>query len=440
MSSSPTKPQAPRGVSPLAALIVGLPLAAGLVALFRYGPLKNTPVARYVEHEVQWVLVGFFCVALAALLLKWLRLRIEYDALDRDLLPRWDGKPIPVEKAPELLTSLKRQHERVRETYLGRRVHAALDFLVQRKSTAQFDEQLRYQADYDAMTQENSFGLVRFLTWAIPILGFLGTVLGITKAIAGVTPESLEENLGSLTGGLAEAFDSTALGLSLTMVVMFFNYLVERREQNLLGEVDRTIDSVLAHRFVCDAGEHDGPVNEMVRQSSQALASAIEALAARQAETWAGVLEQPQRQAAATYERMTEQLVAGLGEAMQRTLTLHEERLRVLEAQSVQAGTQLMQQLAGLAVAVRDTGREQQAALTRVAEGIAGQASLLAKIQEDETNLVHLQAVLHQNLAALASASNFEEAVHSLTAAVHLLTSRATAAPAPALTYPRRAA
>jgi hypothetical protein len=40
--------------------------------------------------------------------------------------------------------------------------------------------------------------------------------------------------------------------------------------------------------------------------------------------------------------------------------------------------------------------------------------------------------VLHQNLAALASASNFEEAVHSLTAAVHLLTSRA-GAPAPRL-------
>jgi hypothetical protein len=66
---------------------------------------------------------------------------------------------------------------------------------------------------------------------------------------------------------------------------------------------------------------------------------------------------------------------------------------------------------------------------------VAGQASLLAKIQEDESNLVHLQAVLHQNLAALASASSFEEAVHSLTAAVHLLTTRAGT---PAV-YPRKA-
>src|SRR5262245_15499809 len=438
MSSSSTKAPAARGTSPLVALVLGLPLAAGLIALFRYGPLKNSPVARYVEYEVQWVLVAFFCVAVAALLLKWLRLRIEFDALDRDLLPRWDGRPVAVDKAPDLLASLNRQHERVLETYLGRRIQAALDFLVQRKSTAQYDDRLRSPADCDAMTQENSFGLVRFLTWAIPILGFLGTVLGITKAISGVTPESLEENVGSLTGGLAEAFDSTALGLSLTMVVMFISYLVERREQSMLADVDRTADATLAHRFVADHGT-GGAVSEMVQQSSQALAHAIEALAARQAETWAGVLEQPQRQAAATYQRMTEQLVVGLGEAMQRTLVMHEERLHALEHQSVQAGAQLMQQLAGLAVAVRDTGREQQQALMRVAEGVAGQASLLAKIQEDESNLVHLQAVLHQNLAALASASSFEEAVHSLTAAVHLLTSRATAAQAPA-TYPRRAA
>ena len=74
---------------------------------------------------------------------------------------------------------------------------------------------------------------------------------------------------------------------------------------------------------------------------------------------------------------------------------------------------------------MRDTGREQQETLRRVADGIAGQADVMGKLQRDANDLVHLQAVLHQNLAALASASNFEEAVHSLTAAVHLLTARA---------------
>src|SRR5262249_34079396 len=85
---------------------------------------------------------------------------------------------------------------------------------------------------------------------------------------------------------------------------------------------------------------------------------------------------------------------------------------------------QLLQQLVGVAAAVRDTGLQQQENIRRVAEGIANQAAVLGKLQEDSANVVHLQAVLHNNLAALASASSFEEAVHSLTAAVHLLTTR----------------
>ena len=86
----------------------------------------------------------------------------------------------------------------------------------------------------------------------------------------------------------------------------------------------------------------------------------------------------------------------------------------------------ILEELHGLAAAIRDTGREQQETLRRVADGIAGQADVMGKLQRDATDLVHLQAVLHQNLAALASASNFEEAVHSLTAAVHMLTARAS--------------
>jgi hypothetical protein len=403
MGSNSSRPagQPGRGGSTLAAFLFGLPLAGLIIGLFRYGPLQASPLARYVEHYVQWAVVCLFCVAVGALLVKLLRLRVEFDALARDILPRWDGTPAGVEKASELLGSVNRQDERIQGTYLGRRLRAVLEFIGQRRGTAQFDDHLRALADADSVAQEGSFGLVKFLTWALPILGFLGTVLGITQAIAGITPEGLEENIGQLTGGLAEAFDSTALALALTMVCMFLTFLVERREMSLLEEVDGYVDRHLAHRFQAEGSG---------QTAGAALAQVVETLTSRLAE--------PEQRAADAYRHMTEQLVAGLSRAMEGTLKAHEQRLAALEQQSVQ-------QLAGLAMAVRDTGREQQQALARVAEGISAQAGVLAHIQADEANLVHLQAVLHQNLAALASASNFEEAVHSLTAAVHLLTSRA---------------
>jgi biopolymer transport protein ExbB/TolQ len=410
----------------VAAFALGLPLAAAVLGLFHFGPLRHSSAFRYVEYPVQWAEVVFFCCALGALLGKLWQLRQEMAACWTDILPRWDGKPVPVDRAADLLASIDRQPARVQETYLGRRVRAVLDFLCQRRNAAGLDEQMRTLSDNDALTQENSFALLRFITWAIPILGFLGTVLGITGAIAGVTPEVLENSMSDLTNGLAEAFDATALALGLTMVCMFLTYLVERQEQSVLETVDRVIDRQLAHRF------------ERGDEGTRALTAAVEGIVQRQAEVWAAAMAEPQRQAAEMLQQAQAQLLAGLTEGLERSLAAHDRRLAEMEQQTAQAGTQIMQQLAGLAIAVRDTGRDQQQALARVAEGIVSQAAVLSKLQEGESNLVHLQAVLHQNLAALASASNFEEAVHSLTAAVHLLTTRA-GTPAPRLAHGKAA-
>ena len=50
---------------------------------------------------------------------------------------------------------------------------------------------------------------------------------------------------------------------------------------------------------------------------------------------------------------------------------------------------------------------------------------MLAQLQDNEKHLHRLQETLNQNLAALAGVGNFEEALHSLTAAIHLMTARA---------------
>src|SRR5205807_1968447 len=80
-----------------------------------------------------------------------------------------------------------------------------------------------------------------------------------------------------------------------------------------------------------------------------------------------------------------------------------------------------------LATAVRETGREQQTSLAKISHEMAGLLDALARLQDDGKQLHGLQETLNQNLAALAGAGTFEEALHSLTAAVHLLTARAAA-------------
>jgi biopolymer transport protein ExbB/TolQ len=412
--------------------LIGLPLAAALLAGIHYSPLKHTVAARYVSHPAQWAVVCMFCTALGALFLKLWHTRSEFEVCELDLLPRWDGNPISASDAPSLLSALHKLPGRLHDTLLARRMTNVVSFVCQRRSAADLDDQMRALADTDAVEQESGFALIRFITWAIPILGFLGTVLGITAAIAGINPEMLDETLAPLTDGLAEAFDSTALALGLTMIAMFFTFLVDKQEQAVLGLVDRIVDRQLAHRFQRE-GVQTGPFVEVVREHTRALVRSVEGLVQKQAELWAHALAEPDRRVNEAHARTLEQLTQALRLVLEQTLQSHAQRLGEMEKQTAHANGQLVQQLAAVASTVRETGQEQQATLVRVADSVAGQAAVLGQLQQDAANLVHLQAVLHQNLSALAGASAFEQAVHTLTAAVHLLTARAAAANGPQL-------
>jgi biopolymer transport protein ExbB/TolQ len=407
----------------LPALLGGLPLAAGVLCLIHFTPLRQTPAARYVGHPVENVEVVMFCCALAALGVKLLHHAAERLACRRDVLPAWDGKPVPVAEASKLLAGLGRLPGRVQATAVVKRMTAVLDFLCRRGSTAELDDHLRALADSDAVALESSYGLIRFITWAIPILGFLGTVLGITAAIAGVTPDRLENDLNTVTDGLAEAFDATALALGLTMLTMFLTYVVDRLEQGVLETVDRAVDRHLAHRFERVGADTSG-VLEAVRQNAQVLLGAVEQVVQRQAEVWAKTLEEADYRRTDEEKRQQQRFSSALETALERTLHAHAQQVASLQKQTVDGSTRLLEQLATLATAVRDTGREQQAALVQVAEGVAAQAGALTQLQSGGRELARLETALNENLNALAAAQTFEQAVHSLTAAVHLLTAR----------------
>jgi biopolymer transport protein ExbB/TolQ len=317
----------------LAAFLVGLPLAAAILAAFHFTALRETPAARYVSHTVEQVEVVLFSCALGALAAKILHSLSERRAWKQPILPAWQGGAVPVAEATPLLAGLTRLSPRLQDTTLTRRVEAVLRFLCQRGSAAELDDHLRALADSDVIAQENSYSLIRFLTWAMPILGFLGTVLGITQAISGVTPEVLEKDLSRVTDGLALAFDATALALAMTMGTMFLTFLVERAEQSLLEAVDRYADQHLAHRFERLAGD-SGLLVEATRRNTQVLIDATNELINRQAELWGKSLEEADRRRAAADRVQHERVAAVLETAIERTVQAHAQRLAALAAAS----------------------------------------------------------------------------------------------------------
>ena len=73
----------------------------------------------------------------------------------------------------------------------------------QRQSHQSLEEHLRYLAERAADRLHASYALVRTVTWAVPILGFLGTVIGITMAIANISPSELQSSLTDVISGLS---------------------------------------------------------------------------------------------------------------------------------------------------------------------------------------------------------------------------------------------
>ncbi len=414
MSQATSQAAKARGsFSTVAAFLFGLPFGVGLLYFLHHGPYHNPDVLQYVEHPVEMTEVLMFCCAMGALLAKLASSWNERSAHEFELLTPWNGKPVGVEQALLLRENLAGLPARVRNSYLGRRVESVLEFVHSRGSATELDDQIRTLADNDVIAQEGSYSLLRFITWAIPILGFLGTVLGITSAIKGVTPEVLEKSLSGVTDGLATAFDSTALALFLTMILMLCSMLVERLEQGQLEKVDAYVDLQLAHRFE-RGGPESNQLVDALRQNAQILLKSTEQLVERQASLWSRSLEKADRAWNETGSKQQQQLTSGLYEALESTLSRHTERLVQVEEKLIGRNQGLMQ------------------GMGQVAQALNQQAESLLRLQEGEARLIGLQETLNQNLAALASTGTFEEAVQSLTAAIHLLTTRVVPGPRPA--------
>jgi hypothetical protein len=232
--------------------------------------------------------------------------------------------------------------------------------------------------------------------------------------------------------------------------------------------VDLYADRHLAHRFE-RIGVESGPFTEVVRHQSQQVLTTCEQLVQRQTELWAKTLEDMDRRRAEAEQRQQERLTAAvetvrewtrqsgaqftntleeldrrraeaeqrqrerlgaaIEAALEKTLRGHAEHLAGLEKETVQQCSAVLERLAVLATAVRDGSREQQAALAQVAQAVTAQVEAVQRLREEEKQLVALQETLDQNLAVLAGAGSLDQAVHSLTAAIHLLTARSATVP-----------
>jgi len=223
-------------------------LAAAILTVGFYGLLALLPPSDYVDMftrrgPVQYVILFFSFWAGMILIVKYGKLRFQSRALGIELLPAEDpGFVLTPASAQQVLENLYGTVDDPRRFLLTKRIHDALANLKNIGRVGDVAEILRTQAENDEGAVDSSYTLVRGLIWAIPILGFIGTVQGLSRALGsfwGVVAHAddvgqMRSALQGVTGGLSTAFETTLVGLVAALAIHLLMILVRRREEQFL--------------------------------------------------------------------------------------------------------------------------------------------------------------------------------------------------------------
>jgi biopolymer transport protein ExbB/TolQ len=319
-------------------------------------------------------------------------------------------------EARGLLDQLAALPQREQQGYYPRRLREILETIWRTSSADELEDELKHLSATDATRLHDSYAFSRIVIWAIPIWGFLGTVLGITDAIASLNPSTMEGTLTSVTASLGGVFDTTALALGLSIALMFCQYFIDRTENSLLAEVDERTTLEMHGRFAKSLTHHD-PHVAVVQQMAQAVIASAEQLVERQAAVWQQTIEAAHRRWSELTSTGQQQIEVALGKAIARSVQAHAEQLSAAEAASADRNRRHWNRIHKGLVASTQATQAQHGELAR-------QTEVLLQVVEATGQVTKLENTLNDNLSALAGAQHLQETLHSLAATIQLLNAK----------------
>ncbi|MGO9200240.1 MAG: MotA/TolQ/ExbB proton channel family protein [Limisphaerales bacterium] len=233
------------------AFLFGILFAGALYALMLFVlirvPGASRIAAMFMRPTNQFAIIPatvFFFVGVATLLIKGKKLEFQRRALTLAAVP---AEPEFVLTDATAATVLARIHSLVdhpRHFALLNRIDRALSNFKNMGQVNDVSAVLRAQAENDEDQVASSYTILNGLVWAIPVLGFIGTVLGLSLAIgrftmtiqAGGDLPMIRASLQGVTSGLATAFETTLIALSFTLVLQLYITFQQKREVAFLDE------------------------------------------------------------------------------------------------------------------------------------------------------------------------------------------------------------
>jgi biopolymer transport protein ExbB/TolQ len=190
----------------------------------------------------QYATVFLSAWSLSILFVKWRKLGLQQKALAYDVIPPAHDFVLSAATVEQVVERVYATVDDPKHFVLFNRIMIALSNLRNLGRVSDVDDILRSQADHEGSIMETSYAVLRGFVWAIPVLGFIGTVLGLSEAIGGfgkVLSSSSElseiaSSLRGVTGGLSTAFETTLVALIAALGIQILLIFLKKSEEEFL--------------------------------------------------------------------------------------------------------------------------------------------------------------------------------------------------------------
>jgi biopolymer transport protein ExbB/TolQ len=188
------------------------------------------------DFEQEACLILFFW-AVAILAFKGIAIWRQQGQLDEDLLQLPGSMPIGPEDTRELIGRLQELPAQSRQFLLPTALSSAIQRFASTRNIQDAATAVRDTCETHGDRLESELSIIRYIAWAIPSVGFIGTVRGIGAALS-QAHRAVEGDITGVTQNLGVAFNSTFIALVISIVLMFFIHQLQLRQERLILDSD----------------------------------------------------------------------------------------------------------------------------------------------------------------------------------------------------------
>jgi biopolymer transport protein ExbB/TolQ len=195
-------------------------------------------VLKDYEQESCFILMFW---AMAIIGLKAQGVAAQRKLMQRSLISLEEGRRVLHEDARKLARPLEALPAPQHGFIVARALRGALIRYGGQASIQDVSNVIRDMCDSEANRLDSELSMVRYITWAIPSIGFIGTVRGIGSAL-GNAHEAVAGNISAVTASLGVAFNSTFIALLISIVIMFLTHQITLMQERMVLDVQDYCD------------------------------------------------------------------------------------------------------------------------------------------------------------------------------------------------------